>query len=120
MTEAEFLEEFEAELYTTFGIEREKSPYKTGNLRYNGIQIMKTPRGYRIWVDLSIAPYSQFLDTKPKIQREHPEGWFNEIAMGIINKIMKKYNKNQEKSKGREEKLEDFVSNFVNDDDEGG
>ena len=97
MTIDEFKEEFEAELYNIFGEEREKSPYKTGNLRYNGIQVIKTPKGYRVWVDLSIAPYAQWLDSKPKIKREHPEGWFNEIALGIINKIISKYETDKNK-----------------------
>ena len=91
MTVEEFKQDFESELYKIFNISRDLSPYKTGNLRYNGIQIMKTPTGYRVWVDLEKAPYAQWLDTKPKIIREHPEGWFNEIALGIIDKIMKKY-----------------------------
>lgn len=91
MTEEEFLTEFEDMLYTEFNISKTLSPYKTGNLRNNAIQIIKVPTGYKIYVDLDTAPYAQWLDGKPKIIREHPEGWWNEICMDIINKIMKKY-----------------------------
>ena len=91
MTVEEFKVEFENELYNIFKEEREKSPIKTGNLRYNGIQIIKTPTGFRVWVDLEKAPYAQWLDDYPKVQMEHPGGWFNEIALGIINKIIEKY-----------------------------
>ena len=91
MTAEEFIEEFENELYTQFNISRTLSPYKTGNLRNNGIQIVKKPGGYKIYVDLDVAPYAQWLDQYPKVQREHAGGWWNEICMDIINKIMKKY-----------------------------
>lgn len=91
MTVEEFEKEFEEELYKIFGESKQLSPYKTGNLRNNGIQIMKTPSGFKVWVDLDKAPYARWLDDKPKVQREHPSGWFNEIAMDIINKIMDKY-----------------------------
>lgn len=94
MTYDEFLDEFENELYKIFGQSKLLSPYKTGNLRNNAIKIVKSGFDndeYKIYVDLSKAPYAKWLDDKPKIQREHPEGWFNEIALSIINKIMDKY-----------------------------
>ena len=91
MTVDEFKEEFEKELYKIFGQSKLLSPYKTGNLRNNGLQILETPNGWRVTVDLDKAPYAQWLDDKPKVQREHPDGWFNEIALDIINRIMKKY-----------------------------
>ena len=91
MTEEEFIKEFENELYTRFNISKQLSPYKTGNLRNNAIQILKRPNGYKIYVDLSIAPYAQYLDSKRKVQREHPGGWWNEICMDIVDSIMKKY-----------------------------
>lgn len=91
MTEDEFIAEFEKELYTQFNISKTLSPYKTGNLRENAIKILKTPTGYKIYVDMDIAPYAQWLDQYPKTQREHPIGWWNEICKDIIEKIMKKY-----------------------------
>lgn len=91
MTEEEFLEEFEKELYDQFNISRTLSPYKTGNLRNNAIRIIKKPGGYKIYVDFEKAPYGEWLDTKPKVQREHPMGWWKEICIDIIEKIMKKY-----------------------------
>lgn len=91
MTLEEFLIEFEDALYTEFNISKHLSPIKTGNLRYNGIQILKKPNGYKIYVDLDKAPYAQWLDQYPKVQREHPDGWWEEICNDIINKIMKKY-----------------------------
>lgn len=93
MTVDEFIKEFETELYTRFNISKQLSPYKTGNLRNNAIQILKTPTGYKIYVDLDVAPYAQWLDQFPKVQREHPGGWWREICMDIIDSIMKKYNK---------------------------
>ena len=94
MTYDEFLAEFETELYKAFGKSKLLSPYKTGNLRNNGINIIKMgPESYKITVDLNKAPYAQWLDDKPKVQREHPEGWFNEIALSIVQKLMRKYSK---------------------------
>ena len=91
MTAEQFKEEFETELYKFFGQSKKLSPYKTGNLRNNAIQIIKIPKGFRVYVDLSVAPSAQWLDNYPKVQNEHPEGWFDEIATDIIKKIMEKY-----------------------------
>lgn len=91
MTEEEFRLDFENKIHSIFNVSRELSPIKTGNLRYNAMQIMKTPTGYKIWVDLSKAEYAEYLDTKPKVQREHPQGWFNEIALDMIERIKKEY-----------------------------
>ena len=115
MTYDEFIDEFETELYKVFGQSKQLSPYKTGNLRNNAIKIVKTSGfdsefGFKIYVDLSKAPYAQWLDDKPKVQREHPEGWFNEIALTIVQKLMKKY------SKGI---LTTALNTFSEDDEEG-
>lgn len=91
MTVDEFKREFENELYTQFNISKQLSPIDTGKLRNQGIQILKKPNGYKIYIDLSITPYAQFLDSKPKVQREHPGGFWNEICMDIIKKIFAKY-----------------------------
>lgn len=91
MTYDEFVADFEVELYKIFGQSKLLSPYKTGNLRNNALQIVKTQTGFKVTVDLDKAPYAQWLDDKPKVQREHPDGWFDEIALDIVNRIMKKY-----------------------------
>lgn len=94
MTIDEFYEEFEHELYKAFGQSKILSPYKTGNLRNNGLKIIRIDdQHYKITVDLNAAPYAKWLDDKAKVQREHPEGWFNEIALTIVQKIIRKYSK---------------------------
>ena len=94
MTVEEFKESFEHQVFLALKDARKLSPYKTGNLRNNGIQIQVISENeYKITVDLTVAPYAQWLDGFPKVQREHPQGWFNEIALDIIGNIYVKLNK---------------------------
>lgn len=92
MTVEEFKESFEHQVFVALKQARKLSPYKTGNLRNNGIQIQVLSEDkYKIIVDLSVAPYAQWLDDFAKVQREHPQGWFKEIALDIIGNIISKY-----------------------------
>lgn len=92
MTLEEFKVSFEHQVFVALKQARKLSPYKTGNLRNNGIVIeVLSENQYRISVDLSVAPYAQWLDDFPKVQREHAQGWFKEIALSIIGNILKKY-----------------------------
>ena len=41
-----------------FNVIKDRSPYDTGNLKFNALQLQKTgPRSWRIWVNENIAPY---------------------------------------------------------------
>lgn len=91
MTYEEFEADFENYINETFGIEKLKSPYKTGNLRNNGYKLVKTDSGYKIYIDETAAPYAQYLDSKPKIKREYPGGWWDEPMEDLINKIIERY-----------------------------
>ena len=102
MTVEEFLADFEDALYTSLNVNKQRSPYKTGNLRNNAIKIMKTANGYKIWCDLSVAPYAQYLDDKPSIKQRYPESWWDHICIHITTELMKKYNRKEFKTSYQE------------------
>jgi len=91
MTYEEFKEDFEDYINETFETEKLKSPYKTGNLRNKAYKIIKSNNGYKIYIDMNIAPYAKHLDSTEKIKREYPNGWFNEPMLDLINKIKQRY-----------------------------
>ena len=91
MTTDEFIDAFEEYLTALTHAHAMKSPYKTGNLRYNAIKVEKTENGFRVYVDLDKAEYAKWLDDKPKIQMEHPEGWWREIATAIIEDLINQF-----------------------------
>lgn len=106
----EFKREFESALYTALNVHKQRSPYKTGNLRENAIKILKSPNGYKIWVDTTIAPYALELDSKASIKERYPEGWFDHICYKIVDELMKKYDKKQYKSEEYQEGMGDLES----------
>lgn len=64
MNRTEFLRAFDFEIEKRFQIIRKQMPYRTGNLAYNAYY--KKPNGvgkYDIGIDLSIAPYAEYLET---------------------------------------------------------
>ena len=95
MTVEQFKKDFETSLYKSLEINRLRSPYDTGNLRYSGIKFLKTPNGFKIYVDENVAPYAIYLDGFESINARYPEGWWSHICLKIINDMIKKYDKEQ-------------------------
>lgn len=91
MTEERFLKNFENALLNSISVNRLRSPYDTGNLRYNAIKIIETDRGYKLFVDLSAAHYAQYLDNFGSIKARYPEGWWDHICLNIIQDLLNKY-----------------------------
>lgn len=45
-----------------YAILQKQMPYLTGNLAYNALHLVKTRDGFDIQIDLSIAPYAEWID----------------------------------------------------------
>lgn len=71
-------------------IMRDRSPYKTGNLRYNAVKFdMPDNNTFRIYIDEKIAPYMPYTNEE-WINRsgDNPnEGWFDEAVKEIAEFI---------------------------------
>ena len=49
-------------VYKHYKILQKQMPYLTGNLAYNALHLTKTNDGYDISIDLTIAPYAEWID----------------------------------------------------------
>ena len=45
-----------------FAVLQKQLPYLTGNLAYNATKLKRVDGGYEIGIDLTIAPYAEYLD----------------------------------------------------------
>ena len=86
MTEAEFLLDFEQFLRTQFELYRKTLPYDTGNLSLNAYNLEKTATGYKIYIDLNIAPYAEYLDNKGVHQNFFENLIVNKLLQDIQNR----------------------------------
>ena len=82
MTEKEFLADFDQFIHTQFEIYRKTLPYLTGNLSLNAYKLERTPNGYKIYIDLSIAPYAEYINQPGRVH----EGFFEKL---VVNQLMK-------------------------------
>lgn len=90
MTEEEFLWDFDQFIHTQFELYRKTLPYLTGNLSLNAYKLEKGPKGYKVYIDLSIAPYAEYINQTGKVH----EGFFEKLVVNrLMNDIKKKYNK---------------------------
>lgn len=108
MTIDGFLKDFEKTLYQSFNTNKLRSPYDTGKLRYQAFKIAKKPNGWKIYVDLTVSEYAQYLDGFDSIKARYPEGWFDHIAYKIVQDLMKKYDKQQYESDEIQEGFKDI------------
>lgn len=67
-------------------------PIDTGNLRYAATKLIKTPTGFRIYIDTSVAPYATYLDEPNSKHHKYFERAATEFAKRLsfdIGGIMK-------------------------------
>ena len=83
MTDAEAVKIIEGFVNETFEEVRPFLPIKTGNLRNNAYKIAKTKNGWRVIVDLRVAPYADYLDGKPRTK-----GWWDDTAFEKFYQIL--------------------------------
>jgi len=62
MTQEEFVLDLEGFLRTEYNITRSDLPSDTGNLADNAYKLSKTDTGYKIYLDMNVAPYAGYLD----------------------------------------------------------
>lgn len=68
---------------------RTAAPYKTGNLRYNAINIEIVGNTCKLYVDEKIAPYMKYTNEPWTNGKKNPnEGWFDRVAEKIVNYLM--------------------------------
>lgn len=60
-----------------YAILQKQMPYLTGNLAYNALHLKKTSEGYDIYIDLSIAPYADWIDRPDYVSYQFFEKAFN-------------------------------------------
>ena len=85
MSIEEFLERLKRSVYTNYYILQKQMPYLTGNLAYNALYIKKTSSGYDIGIDLSKAPYAEYID-RPGYRTE---GYWEEAIEEFLQAIAK-------------------------------
>lgn len=67
---------------------RAAAPYKTGNLRYNGIRVEYIDADTcRLYVDENIAPYMMYTNEPWQHGKNPNEGWFDRAAEKIAERI---------------------------------
>lgn len=67
-------------------IAQQKTPFDTGNLRYNAIKVYKTPTGFRIVSRYNVAPYGSLLDQRATIKgraNKHVGWWTHEANLAV-------------------------------------
>ena len=60
MTQDEFEADLEQFLYNTYNIVRSDLPRDTANLADNAYKMVKTATGYKIYLDMNVAPYAGY------------------------------------------------------------
>ena len=101
MTEAEFRLDFENFIDILFEEYRHKLPRSqwagilnpkskdrtTGNLRNNAYKLTKTSKGYKLWIDDSIAFYAKYIDEPGHVT----QGYWNRVMQDITDRIAERY-----------------------------
>lgn len=60
--EKKYLMDIDEAMNKAYAIVQKTLPYKTGNLSRNAFKLERTANGYKLYVDLKIAPYAKYID----------------------------------------------------------
>lgn len=70
---------------------RERSPYKSGNLRFNAIKYEKmSDSHFRVYVDEEVAPYMCYTNEKwiNRVGTNPNEGWWEDALANFANELV--------------------------------
>jgi hypothetical protein len=69
----------------------------TGNLKYNALKTIKTEYGYKVYIDLDIAPYmpytnEEWISPKWNGAKNPNEKWFENMVLVLAQELAMVYN----------------------------
>ena len=82
MTRDYIIKRIEIAIIKNFKIMQLELPVKTGRLRMRSFKLERTAQGWKLYIDLQIAPYAIYLDSKRKTA-----GWWTIATLNFMRRL---------------------------------